>query len=1321
MKRIRLPLALASLLLLSGPAGSFDISNIPLFLTSQVDPNLILTLDDSGSMKRAYVPETCGDDSDCAALDNRWSKSADGNGLYYNPKVLYSAPVGADRKTLSTGFNAAWRNGYYRAGPVFDIKVDLSSHYRPTAGLDMAGLSSCTAGGGGDGRNECYMGHFTGQYSERETSGPLLGSKSSENFHYLDIANFINVDGSAAGIDPGSNLISVTIDGVLFSGDGTFDRDSCNPSVQPVDGRYRSRLIDSNTLRLCFNENNAYDGKTVVVRLKESVQREIGEPTSASGGVPAYYYVFDASRSGCLDPVAQKKNNSCYRFVQVGATSGLNGSDERQNFANWYSFYRTRNLATQGSTSLAFAELSPRIRVAWQALNTCHDEVGDKLVTASCWGWQGKGTLFGSNAIQEFGDSTSTHRQNFYDWLFRLPTSGDTPLRQAMSRAGRYFSDTTTLNSPYANSPGVAGSGQFSCRRNYHALMTDGIWNDDKDFDDTDDNNDQTLPDGTSYQPNEAYAQVYADNTQHTLADMAFYYWITDLAQLSNKLTPLATDEDGNGDGVLDTPEMIYWNPKNDPANWQHMVNFTVGLGLTDFLGAVGLNWNGDMHGGSYSDLRSGTLEWPPATRWMGVSNNADYGKSAHDLWHAAINSRGRFFSAESPDTLRDSFEKLLSLIEAATPTTAALATDSTRTSGDSGQGARVFQARLDTRYWNGHLYALNVNSASGSVSGPVWDAAAMLPAYNARSIYIRNSGGGASFAWGNLTDSQKSDLNQSDSLGSLRLNWLRGDHSLEQRYSGGLFRNRIAFERNYDGTARQERSEWVLGDIVASDPLYLGSDNQSYDQMAAGSSGRDSYASYLSRKRARPAMIYVGANDGMLHAFRASDGVEQFAVIPNAIFPSLHQLTQPAYSHRYFVDGSPGTGDAYLANSLSDSSGWNSVVVSGLRGGGKAVFAVDATNPTSDLPARFMWEYNGQGSNTNGQAVDSRDDMGFTYSQPQVVRLNDGNWAAVFGNGYNSRNGGVQLYIVRLSDGALIREITALATDSDNGLSTPTLVDTDGDRIVDTAYAGDLKGNLWKFDLKSAASSNWSASKLFTAQDSSNQPQPITVQPTAVKADGGYWIFLGTGRLLASEDIGAAAMSARQSFYGLWDNGLPISGRNALVAQTVTNSTSQNGMGLRVTSDNAVDLTSRRGWYMDLPDSGERVIAEATTVIDNVNSSDNRIIFTTALPSADPCNAQGSSWLMELSFTGRRPIKPVFDLNQDYQFKTGDDTVLDGIIPTGMGSTVGIMESVTWLDKDALVGFKLAPGTRGKIQTITNRGRGAAGRPQRVNWQQLM
>ena len=214
MKRISLKLALTSVLLLSGPADSFDIEHVPLFLSNQVDPNLILTLDDSGSMRRAYVPELCGDSSDCAALDNRWAKSAQGNGLYYNPQVIYSAPVNAKRETLDTQFDAAWRNGYYRAGSGFEVKVDLSSNYRPTAALEMTGFQSCIGVEGGDGNYECYMGHFIGQNSEREVSGVMLGNKNNQEVPYFDITGFVDVDGSVKGIDPGSNLISVSITGV---------------------------------------------------------------------------------------------------------------------------------------------------------------------------------------------------------------------------------------------------------------------------------------------------------------------------------------------------------------------------------------------------------------------------------------------------------------------------------------------------------------------------------------------------------------------------------------------------------------------------------------------------------------------------------------------------------------------------------------------------------------------------------------------------------------------------------------------------------------------------------------------------------------------------------------------------------------------------------------------------------------------------------------------------------------------------------------------------------------------------------------------------
>lgn len=1264
MKRSKLKLALMGLLLLSGQADSLDLSNNPLFVAGSLAPNLVLTLDDSGSMRRAYVPEICGNDSSCPELGNRWAKSAHANGLYYNPNEIYDAPRNADGTARSTSFTAAWRNGFYTgttpASENFASSVDLRSAYQPSANLDMQQIPA-----------EQYMGRD-------------VEVKSSTDANSLfRITNFKSDDGVA------SSLLSVVVDGVVMTRVGSARMDTCADDRPDQENAFTTHLSGS-TLTLCFPQGNKYGDKYSKAAIQVSYL--------SSGAGPAYYNLFNSSRAGCADRVAQKYNNTCYDTVIVSATSGPGGSDERQNFANWYSFWRTRNLTTISAASLTFANLSPSTRVAWQALNTCRGS-DETLVTKSCRGWEGTSGPSVSNSIRDFGDSTSTHRSNFYGWLFRLPSTSGTPLRTALKRAGDYFSDSSSSDSPYNNIPGNRTSGKYSCRRNFHVMMTDGIWNDADAYQDYDSRS-QTLPDGTSYTPNSASSGlgIYADNTPQTLSDLAFRYWLTDLVNLDNNLTPVIQDEDINGDGVKDNAASIYWNPKNNPATWQHMVNFTIGLGLTEFLAAAGLDWNGDMYGGSYTKLLSGEplpgtgkTGWPAATKAMGDSG-ANYGKSAHDLWHAAINSRGRFFSVESPRALQDSFEQILSMVEAATPTAAALAASTNTT-----DKANVFQARFDTRNWDGHLFALKVDPNNAGVGSPSWDAAEKLPSHSERKIFIRNGSSAASFAWNNLSDSQKKALSQSDDNGALRLDWLRGDHSKEQRY-GGPLRNRTSFGYNYDGTPRMTRSDWVLGDIISSDPLYIGTDSQHYEQMSSSDrSAKNGYAAFVDSKKKRNAMIYVGANDGMLHAFRASDGIEQFAVIPTAVFPRLHQLTKPGYSHRYYVDGSPGAGDAYLNGS------WKTVVVSGLRAGGKSVFAIDATQPDQPTASLFMWEFN---------ADEADADMGYSYSQPQVVRLNNGKWAAVFGNGYGSNNGGSHLYLVDLADGSLIAKIEAIKTDTDNGLSTPKLIDLDGNRTVDVAYAGDLKGNVWKFDLSSGTSSNWKASKLFTAQDK----QPITVQPTVATGDGGQWVFLGTGSLLANGDQSNAD---KQTFYGLWDNGSPISnGTSSLIKQEVTSTTTMSGMNLRVTSDNPVDLSSKRGWYLDLPGTGERVIAEATVAIDNLNAADNRIIFTTVRPSVDPCNAQGASWLMELSFKGRRPSKPVFDLNADLMFD--DKDLLGNIVPTGLQSTVGMMKSVTWLDKDADVAFKLAPGTKGTIQTIANRGRGQP-RSQRVSWQQLM
>jgi len=439
--------ALASLLIFGSlcwmmtPAHSapLDISEIPLFLTANVPPNVVLTLDDSGSMSRAFTPDLCGNPNDVCNndeydnLEPRYVKSSHYNPIYYNPEVTYTAPVDASGASLTTAFGSAWVNGYVNALPDIDPdSFDLALQYRPTAGMYLR--SSGT-------QSHKFMGHFASDVRCRSSTDRCQYNSNVG----IGAANRINMAGTT----------------------------SCSASSQ------------------CQTRQ-----------------------------MPAYYYVFDGTNTSCTAVVAdQKEDNDCYDIRIVSATSGADRdgndtispaeADERQNFANWYSFYRTRSLATIASASIAFYDFDASTRLAWQGLNSCRGSASS-LETASCQGWQAPSV---SNAIKPF---SGTHKQNFYSWLFRQGFSSGTPLREAMIRAGAYFS-TTGENSPYdddlLNAGTVSvGSGQLSCRKNFHILMTDGIWTD------------STLS-GIGSQDN-ALPAPYGDSNTNSLADVAYKYWL---------------------------------------------------------------------------------------------------------------------------------------------------------------------------------------------------------------------------------------------------------------------------------------------------------------------------------------------------------------------------------------------------------------------------------------------------------------------------------------------------------------------------------------------------------------------------------------------------------------------------------------------------------------------------------------------------------------------------------------------------------------------------------------------------------------------------
>jgi type IV pilus assembly protein PilY1 len=422
-------------------------------------------------------------------------------------------------------------------------------------------------------------------------------------------------------------------------------------------------------------------------------------------------------------------------------------------------------------------------------------------------------------------------------------------------------------------------------------------------------------------------------------------------------------------------------------------------------------------------------------------------------------------------------------------------------------------------------------------------------------------------------------------------------------------------------------------------------------------------YAQFIKDQKDRKPMIYVGSNDGMLHALDAKDLTEQWAFIPGAVFRNLWELTKPDYSHRYFVDGSPNVGDAYF------SGKWHTVLVGGLNKGGRSIYALDVTDPTStseaDAANKLLWEF-------------TDPDLGYTFSQPAVVRMHNGKWAAVFGNGYNSGEGGIGsgkaiLYIVDVKDGSIIKKLDTDVGGSGtpNGLATPVLVDSDGDRVVDSAYAGDLRGNLWKFDLRDPSANAWDFAfkagsvpkPLFTANDGGAGVQPITTRPEVARGPygAGVMVLFGTGRYLDKVDRTVGLGEPKQSFYGLIDanqylDSDRIQNRTELREQTIQDDTFNPGaIPVRRVSNNPLTPLNR-GWFMNLPANGERQITDPAVRSD-------RVIFTTLIPNSEACSSGGASWLMEVDLLNGAalPSAPL-DTNGDGEVDAKDLLSDDGV-----------------------------------------------------------
>lgn len=650
--------------------------------------------------------------------------------------------------------------------------------------------------------------------------------------------------------------------------------------------------------------------------------------------------------------------------------------------------------------------------------------------------------------------------------------------------------------------------------------------------------------------------------------------------------------------GTLADVAMYYWNRDlrtdlinnvpvslKNPAFWQHMRTYGISIGEKGKL---------TPDATTLAAIKAGAQGW-------GTPGN-DKQENIDDLWHAAVNSRGEFIVASNPDEFVDALTDTLEEIANETKSEASGSVNSPQLKA----GSRVYFSRYTSGRWDGDVFAYAIDETTGlqDQSSTAWEASAVLPAWASRNIKVDVGGTLKDFRFSNLDSDQKDWLDSQDVV-----DYLRGDRSKEES-NGGTLRNRTG----------------ILPAFINSQSVYVAEPTLKKDFARYSFSGAGDYASYADDVdiKDRTPMLYISGNNGMLHVFEAETGVEKFVFLPSfSIGEKLQKYSQPDYGsnieagnpHQYILDGELTVADAYIDTGTGDR--WHTILVGTQGRGGNGVFALDITDP-DDI--KLLWE------TTNGA-------IGNNLGKPIIAQVADKDWRVILGNGPNSTGDKAQLIMIGLADGSLTAVDTAEA--GNNGLAAPTVWDGDGDGIFETAYAGDLKGNIWRFSNLGGTPTMF---KLFTAQSG----QSITAAPLVVvnQKTGATWVFVGTGSYLNKADL---VNTDQQSWYGLIDDhattGFPVT-ISSLMKRTIDTS-DDSGAVLQAGTESQIlqDAQFNRGWYIDFPRSGERMIMTPNYVLGGA-----LFAFSFTPDTSDPCEPNGSSALWGIQpFSGSRLAQGIF------------------------------------------------------------------------------
>lgn len=658
-------------------------------------------------------------------------------------------------------------------------------------------------------------------------------------------------------------------------------------------------------------------------------------------------------------------------------------------------------------------------------------------------------------------------------------------------------------------------------------------------------------------------------------------------------------------------------------------------------------------------------------------------------LSQAATYGQGKYYQATDGTTLAAALTAALSDISSKAGSGGGGASSSSTLSS----GTYYYQTLYDPTDWRGVIQAFPFNSDGSVASNYTWTSNdTLLPSSTGTTFESYNTGNSAviPLAYQSFSTAQQAVLNA----------------NLPTNINGGHL---VEWTKGTNRTGLRTRTV-ALGDVINS-PLVYASPT---DKTAADLTTDATYTTYLAKKAAgMTASLVVNANDGFTNVINASNGKRVYAYMPSTALAGLNIVADTGYvngtSHKYLNDGQLTVADAQFG------SVWKTLALGGTGAGGRAFYALQLWDEATGNVPKALWEIRAPDTANTANAFN---DMGYAYAKPEVARLPDGRWAAFIANGYGSNSGVAALYVINIADGSLITKLVVNSSETNNGLSSVKLR-VDASNTVQAAYGGDLLGRMWKFDLSSKTIASWGLA--FTGKPLFTTPnptvQPITAQPLLVdNPTNGKMVYFGTGKFNETSD---KISSATQGFYAVWDADGGAGGYTIanLQAQAI-NGTFSGADGVYMTStENIVNYTSQKGWYMPLSYGttmvGERVIYQAVYTL-------GRVLFTTAgVDSSDPCSSQGFGRLIEVdALSGSQLSYQVLDTSGDGLIDTSDTRVSGVFFASGIPTLTAVV-NVNATSSAPASQRKVFNLSNGEKDTLLERGATGGGKG-RIMWRQI-